>query len=327
MAQQMKQIIIFAAIAIILMTMAGGNTQASTKSLQEVKQYNEPTLFNIEGVTDVYTDVKTNEIVIGIERPDVIGKIPKSIDGYHVRYVMTGRINALSGSDTTYSRTDVNRPVFGGISVGDSQITAGTLGIVTNEGYVLSAAHILAMDGAGNFLPYRAAIYQPGPADGGMIGNTIGHLASYLYIIFNNNNANNKADAAISDLIVPGNIGTELNATNDGFYTINGTTGITNGDIVRKSGRTTGVTTDTVIDTNASVKVCYFGNFLYCSKWAVFNDQIIVDNSGGSFAQPGDSGSAVDENGKFVGLVFAGSNTLTVVEKQENILGMLGVTI
>jgi hypothetical protein len=43
------------------------------------------------------------------------------------------------------------------------------------------------------------------------------------------------------------------------------------GDSVRKSGRTTGVTTNTVFDTDATVKVWYTS-----SKWAIFYDQILV---------------------------------------------------
>ncbi len=54
-----------------------------------------------------------------------------------------------------------------------------------------------------------------------------------------------------------------------------------------------------------TVKVNYGGN------WAIFRDQIVVSTSG--FSAGGDSGSAVDKNGKFVGLLFAGSDTVTIV--------------
>ncbi|GFO96136.1 uncharacterized protein ig2599ANME_0323 [groundwater metagenome] len=62
---------------------------------------------------------------------------------------MIGRIEALQtitstglllkpGKVTKYSRTGINRPVFGGISVGNPNISAGTLGLVTYDNYVLT---------------------------------------------------------------------------------------------------------------------------------------------------------------------------------------------
>ncbi len=185
------------------------------------------------------------------------------------------------------------------------------------------------MDSKANFLPINTTqIWQPGSYDGGNSADTIGYLINYIPIIFNNNSANNKADAAIANLTVAGNISQVLNATNNGFYTINGTSLVSNGTYVMKSGRTTGVTTSTVTDTNASVKVCYVG-FIICTKWAVFNDQIIVNNTNQAFLQGGDSGSAVWDmnNGTFVGLAFAGSTTQAIVNKQENIVGPLRITI
>jgi len=58
-------------------------------------------------------------------------------------------------------------------------------------------------------------------------------------------------------------------------------------DAVRKSERTTGVTTNIVFDTDATVKVWYT-----LSKWAIFYDQILVYQP---FIQSGDSRSLVDK--------------------------------
>lgn len=91
------------------------------------------------------------------------------------------------------------------------------------------------------------------------------------------------------------------------------------GDSVRKSGRTTGVTTSTVYDTDATVKVWYTS-----SKWAIFYDQILVYQP---FIESGDSGSLVDKGGAFVGLAFAGSSSTAVVCKAKYIISGLGITI
>jgi hypothetical protein len=59
------------------------------------------------------------------------------------------------------------------------------------------------------------------------------------------------------------------------------------------------------------------------SKWAIFYDQILVNQL---FIESGDSGSAVDKGGAFVGLAFAGSSSVAVVCKAKYIAAELGVS-
>lgn len=88
------------------------------------------------------------------------------------------------------------------------------------------------------------------------------------------------------------------------------------GDVVKKSGRTTGVTVDEVIGIDASANVSY-GNGV-----ALFVDQIIC----GPMSRGGDSGSVVyDESGNAVGLLFAGSNTVTIVNRIQNVFNTLEI--
>ncbi len=322
----MKKAMILLAVAILLISMVSGASQPKVK---EVREKHEAELFAIEGVSGVSVDEEKNEIIVYIERPEVSMKVPKALDGFPVRSRVIGRIQALQTTTaaqtsikktpvTKYSRTGIHRPVFGGISVGNPNITAGTLGLVTYDNYVLSNAHVLAMDNNANFLPIGTPIWQPGKYDGGTSDDEIGKLHNYIHIEFNNESANNYADAAISNLTVGGNQGIVLNKNNDGFYTINGSTNVSIGETVRKSGRTSGVTTNKVIDTNASVKVFYDNN------WAIFKEQILVRQP---FIRGGDSGSAVDKNGRFVGLAFAGSNIVAVVNKAEHVINGLGISI
>ncbi len=322
----MKKAIILLAIVVIVISMVSGAVQPK---LKEVREKHEPELFAIEGVSGVSVDEVTGEIIVYIENPEISRKVPKKLEGFPVRHEVIGRIEALKSQapiviqTATYSRTGINRPVFGGISVGNPYITAGTLGLVTvnNLGIivVLSNAHVLALDGSADFLPINTTqIWQPGSYDN-TSANTIGYLKNYIPIIFNDLNATNYADAAISNLTVDGNQSSILNKTNDGFYTISGNTTVSIRDTVRKSGRTTGVTTNRVTNTQASVKVYYTS-----SKWAIFKDQILVRQP---FSAGGDSGSAVDKEGKFVGLLFAGSDTITVVNKAKYIISGLGISV
>jgi hypothetical protein len=73
-----------------------------------------------------------------------------------------------------------------------------------------------------------------------------------------------------------------------------------------------------VLATDATARI-----FVDPDEWGLFHDQIVTGTLGG----PGDSGSAVDEDGKFVGLLSAGSENITIVCKAEHILGPLGITV
>lgn len=322
----MKRAIILLAIIVLLVSMASGATRPDIRKIRE--KY-EADLFAIEGISGVSADEIKGEIIIYIERPEISDKVPKILDGFPVRHVVTGRIRALGAAEaltqvysaTTYSRTGVQRPVFGGISLGSARIpySAGTLGLVTPDNYILSNAHVIAMDNGANFVRKGTATWQPGGADGGDANDAIGALYKYIPIRFYSYSANNYADAAISTLTAGGNKSSILNDTNNGFYTISGATEVIPGDVVRKSGRTTGVTVSTVSSTTASVRV-YYTRF----KWAIFKDQILVNQP---FIQAGDSGSAVDKDGRFAGLVFAGSDTVAVVCKAKYITTGLGISI
>lgn len=322
----MKKAIILLAVIVLLVSMASGATRPDIK---KIKEKYEASLFAIEGISAVSADEIKGEIVIYIERPEISDKVPRVLEGFPVRHVVTGRIRAMGATEAltqsypaaVYSTTGVLRPVFGGISLGSARIpySAGTLGLVTPGNYILSNAHIIAMDNNANFVRKGTATWQPGGADGGDAGDAIGALYKYIPIRFYSNSANNYADAAISTLKAEGIKASVLNGTNNGFYTITGTTEVIPGDVVRKSGRTTGVTVSTVSSTTASVKVYYTR-----LKWALFKDQILVNQP---FIQAGDSGSAVDKDGKFAGLVFAGSDTIAVVNKAKYITSGLGISI
>jgi hypothetical protein len=175
------------------------------------------------------------------------------------------------------------------------------------------------MNSKAQFLPLGTDVLQPGTYDGGTIGDKVGELYKYIVITFGPK-GKNYADAAIAKITISDYlVGQVLDSDNNSTYTINGTVEVSVGDFVRKSGRTTGVTNSTVYDTSATVKVWYSS-----SKWAVFYDQILVNQP---FVESGDSGSPVDEGGEFVGLAFAGSDIVAVVCKAKYITSGLGIEI
>jgi hypothetical protein len=91
---------------------------------------------------------------------------------------------------------------------------------------------------------------------------------------------------------------------------------VTVGDTVKKSGRTTGVTVDEVLGIDAAANVQYDGGV------AEFVDQIIC----GPMSAGGDSGSVVyDADGNAIGLLFAGSNTVTIVNRIQDVFTKLEI--
>jgi len=312
-----------------------GVIRVQASNIKEARKHAEEMLLPLEGVAGVSHREDPPSIIVYLEHERYKDKVPDKIDGFKTEVVVVGKIEALSSLQLeerikpsfTYpeavSRTTRVRPIVGGISLGVPDDAyggemAGTLSIVTKDGYMLSCAHVIAMNSKAQFLPLGTAVLQPGTYDGGTTGDKVGELSKYIKITFGPK-GKNYADAAIAKITITDYlVGEVLGSDNRDTYTISGTAEVIMGDSVRKSGRTTGVTTNAVFDTSATVKVWYTP-----SRWAMFFDQILVYQP---FLESGDSGSPVDKDGAFVGLAFAGSSSTAVVCKVKYIIDGLGVT-
>ncbi len=306
------------------------------KSLAEARQALEQELCSQaeQGFVGIAHSEAEGVVIVLIEDEQAKGRAPRSFEGYTVRTEVTGRMEALSVqvaepvTAVSENRQDEVRPLVGGTSVSayvtkgaQIYLYAGTLGMVTYDNRILSNAHVIAMEpGTNEFLSVGTAIIQPGSADGGTLVNRVGELEAYIPIDFGSG-AQNYADAAT------GSIDTGVGASpgeqfdEGGNYWIQGWVEVSTGDSVRKSGRTTGVTAGEVVHTNASVWVTY-GDYS-----AYFVDQIVVAQENWSFAGRGDSGSAADKAGEFVGLIYAGSATHAIINKAEHIIAGLGIAV
>jgi hypothetical protein len=86
---------------------------------------------------------------------------------------------------------------------------------------------------------------------------------------------------------------------------------------VQKTGRTSGYTVGEIQQINAVVQVQYDGRI------AVFTDQLLA----GAMSQPGDSGSAVVSGDKIVGLLFAGSDNTTVINRWKHVESYFNINL
>jgi hypothetical protein len=281
-------------------------------SALQLRQRIEPGLLRTPGLDD--------RLRIYVEgTPDTF---PRHIEGVRVEVVKTGKIRALHlmnvpwftpQTATSLNRTQRFRPCPGGVSVGHPKITAGTLGTplpIRGTKYGRSNNHIFAATSTD--LNPRARIgdpiFQPGVYDLGTEEDTIGSLAWYQPMY---EQGMNLIDAA---LMLPA----DPSLLSDDILDIGPHTGLATAnleEVVQKSGRTTNVTQARILDVDATLKVGY-GEFTL-----TFTNQIITDY----MASGGDSGSALlNMDRKLVGLLFAGSNYVTVHNHIGNVISAIG---
>jgi hypothetical protein len=269
--------------------------------------------------------------------------IPSAVDGTATDVVQTGIIRALQVP------TDRFRPAPGGVSVGHVGITAGTLGcwvIKSGQKVILSNNHVLANSNAAEI---GDAILQPGPFDGGSFPQDhIANLTQFVPISFqgepsecqfanavisvfnlgcrviSSNTRYQVTKAQAEDNLVDAAIATPLNSADikDEIFNIGPIQGTVSGELgmtIKKSGRTTGFTTGEIQQVDVSANVQYGAG-----QVAVFTDQLLA----GAMSQGGDSGSAVlDDGNRLTGLLFAGSETTTIINRIENVFSALGISL
>lgn len=247
--------------------------------------------------------------------------------------------------------TDRLRPAPGGCSISHYRGKTGTLGCLVRKGdvlYILSNNHVMANS---NDAVVGDLILQPGVYDGGTAHLArIAELSDFVPISFEEANgdsscsitrlvtnclnglsrlmgshtrlrafriqqSHNKTDCAIARPF-------DMADVADTILQIGVINGIQEGVLgmdVKKSGRTTGFTTGTIQQVDVTARVSYGTN-----KTALFTDQLMA----GAMSQGGDSGSAIlDENNNLVGLLFAGSDSTTLINRISNVFGELGVTL
>lgn len=281
--------------------------------------------------------------------------IPGEIDGVPTDVIEVGKIVALD-----VDPTKKYRPAPGGVSIGHYAITAGTLGCVVKKNgvrHILSNNHVLANS---NSARIGDPIYQPGPYDGGTSSDKIATLAQFIPIDMGGDNpppppppdedggdswcpianvfakivnfctkaigskysivvkkqsADNYVDCALA---LPINDSDVL----DSIDRIGLVAGVNSNPVLalplKKMGRTTVYTEDVIKAIGVSVNVDYGSG-----RVALFKDQLLA----GPMSAGGDSGSLVlDEDNNAVGLLFAGSDTVTILNPIDYVINALGIT-
>lgn len=234
--------------------------------------------------------------------------VPPLISQVETDVVEVGKIRPLA------SNRRKSRPARGGASIGHYKITAGTLGCLvkdkkTGRTLMVSNNHVLANS---NEAKKGDAILQPGAADGGKNPqDKIAELERWIAIDFGTKA--NTVDAAVALPLNDKDVSPEISFIGIPKGTVKGKVGL----VIQKTGRTTDHTLGEIKDINATMRVDYDG------QTALFRNQILTS----AMSQGGDSGSLVlDQKRRAVGLLFAGSDLVTLCNPIEDVFKLLDVT-
>lgn len=278
------------------------------EEIWEVKKLNEEELIDKKNALSVGIGYvhkgnhRTSELGIVVNVGEKVGiqalrkkdRIPSEIDGVRVDVFQSGELVKESYRQQVF-------PLTCGYSVGNSTITAGTLGYPAKRDGVVgitSNAHVFCSDPSkGMDEQDSRLIVQPGPLDG---GDTLrAELGGYYVIDPTRRNKIDSAWARLNDpedytLLVP-ELGFECGVLD--------TSGDILGENINKVGRTTGVTNGRVTQIDVLANVSY-GSFV-----AKFEGCVATEN----MSSGGDSGSiGFTDYGTMKYRLFAGSNVMSI---------------
>lgn len=284
--------------------------------IHEVKNKHSDEIADLPGVQSVGVDA--GKIGVGLnfdpENAEADPDYPDEIDGVKVEYFWFGNIGAevdfqpsIDEDTGIADRTTRVSPIPGGVSIGHKDVTAGTSGFVLTDGvdeYIASNNHVLAAVNSGN---EGDPVFQPGPLhDGDHVGGLKGDYPKVQ-------------DGSVVDLawakIRQNDIKADIVGVGGPYGSVYDPQP---GDTLVSSGITSGVSNAKVRQIDATVNVSFGEN-----KTIRLEQQIITDSMSG----PGDSGSPVLYKGRPAGMLFAGSERVSVINSAENIEQASGMNI
>jgi len=268
-------------------------------------------------------------------------KVPATLDGIKTKVFLTDRIVAMgkppSGTSHTAKQTP---PIQLGTSGGwrydlaNGYCCGGTLGSLIQVGgqkRILSNYHVFEADivAGGNNLVATTGDYiiQPGLIDVNCAATSAQNVAT---LVKTSSLPNNNVDCS-SATIIAGMVRDDGAILEVGVLSSSTVAAYLN-QLVKKSGRTTGLTRSKVSGLNATISVAYENE---CAGGAAFTKtftgQILIANKASKFLGGGDSGSLMVEdittNPRAVGLLFAGSSSLAIANPINAVLSFFGATM
>jgi hypothetical protein len=268
---------------------------------------------------------------------EIVRAMPHELRGERVTVEITERIHAMArkpGGGGGVSHTAKQTPPIqlgtsGGWSddLANGYCCSGTLGSLVHIGstqYILSNYHVLEADivqgGNGQIAQLGDSVIQPGLVDVSCDAGKAQVVATRSGI---KSLPGSNVDAAIAP-VVSGMV--RLDGAILEIGTVSGQTVVASlRQAVKKSGRTTGLTTSSITGLSATISVVYDNECAGGTAFTkTFTGQVVISNKGSRFLNSGDSGSLMVEdvttNPRAVGLLFAGSSTVAIANPIGQVL-------
>ncbi len=286
-------------------------------------------------------DTGEGTLVIYVDRDhplhaDLARSFPPEIRGANsnvrVRVELTDKFYAYAAHTAKQSL-----PIQLGTSGGWSKDTAngyccgGTLGALVQVNgikYIMSNYHVFESDivagGNGIIATSGDPVIQPGLID---VNCSAANAQSVGTLVKLSSLPSSNVDVSLAQ-VTSGKVNTTGAILEIGTISTNTVAAALN-QKVKKSGRTTGLTSSTICGLNASISVTYENECAGGTAFTkTFTGQIVVSNSRNKFLSGGDSGSLMVENvttrPRAIGLLFAGSSTSAIANPISPVLTFIG---
>jgi hypothetical protein len=340
----------FAAIAFVSVAISGfGNpaselrdeTHPAIRAVMAVQDEVTPALIQQPEVLGTAVGVDAagaSELTVYVDRDaekadEVIRNLPRQFRGVGVQVHLMEQVHAMG--NTAAQTPPISLGTSGGwrYDLANRFCCGGTLGALVWIGgtqYILSAGHVLEGDivrGGNNRIARTGdPIIQPGLVDVSCqtsLGQIVGTLVKRRSLSRSN------VDCGIAQ-VVPGMVGTDGAILGIGTISSEIVSAALN-QPVKKSGRTTGLTTSSISGLNATVKIKFTNECHGVTYYRTFYGQIVVNNPSSSFLRSGDSGSLLVEdeptNPRAIGLLIAGNKSAAFANPIGDVLSFLGATM
>jgi len=314
------------------------NGHASVKAVVAVQDRVTPDLMKLEGILGTAVGVDGDQLALLIYvdkdapgRDEIVRSLPPELRGVRVKVEQTEKFEAFG--NTAKQTPPIKLGTSGGwyYDKANGYCCGGTLGgllQVNGVQYVLSNYHVLEADivsgGNSRIAATGNPVIQPGLIDVGCSASsaqTVGTLVKIQSLPGSN------VDAAVARVTfgMVNTTGYILGIGVPGRTPV--TASLSMG--VKKSGRTTGLTTSTISGLNATISVTYQNECAGATAFTkTFTGQIVVANPNRSFLNSGDSGSLllqnITTNPRPVGLLYAGSSTSAIANPIGQVLSYVG---
>jgi hypothetical protein len=275
---------------------------------------------------------------------EAVRNLPRDIRGVAVQVQLTDKFRAVAqssaGVDAVNHKAKQVPPIQLGTSGGwrydlaNGFCCGGTLGSLVSIGgvkHILSNYHVFEADivSGGNSRVAQTGdpVIQPGLIDVNCNAATAQNVAT---LVKKSSLPGSNVDCSVAQ-ITPGMVNSSGAILEIGTISSQ-TIAASLNQLVKKSGRTTGLTHSRVTGLNATISVSYENECAGGTAFTkTFTGQIVVRNIGSLFLNSGDSGSLmvqdVTTNPRAIGLLFAGSSTTAIANPIGQVLSFLGATM